>query len=859
MEDVNIATSAQDNPTNTTTTDDKQPEIPEDGQNENRDHELEPDTDVVGKNPQACRNEELKEMMASSSHIHVDVDEIAGTVASMVTQTSINGENAGLGATSEKIELNDDLIQRIKQEVLDAVREEIAAIRRDVNTDFPSTTRGAVAKQPTIVRNPKNIKEEIRKLKKEMKEMKIKKKSVERSKKQSASSITRKFAASFICENLCDGSCVSIGESFVKYWVLKNEGARVWDGKVTLELIQESPSLGSSVDPAIDFNNLLKWGPQITSVQVPIVQPSGTAVLAVTHVAPAYPCAYTSSWCLQRNGRIFGPRVWCTVQVVERKKEGGLKTTCPSVTEDEPESETSYIGDDSKWIRRQTSENKPPVHADDFNNIITFQMEDIGDSDIMRSPQEKYSYAVPSNRPLVQKDQPAEATDVQDNIPSNQTNQPLTEDTKTVQPGGLPSESLKSIEEKKEDGSERSEIKEENKQEECENEVSDFESIGLVEQHEDPQEEQEDGEEEEDGEDEDSNDVSSSDEEGSEHMSDFEVIPLPECFDTSRPLSAPTSMENNEPVNQENTPINQDEVVNHPDEVVIDNDDAAKQEDTSANQDDEPVTQVDEPVTHDDEPVTHDDEPITHDDEPVTHDDEPVNQIDEPVNQENDHATSQNETSQPINPTPVHSLPQSIIDLDKPCPVVDYTQGYITPSQRTAPVDEPWTQQPIPLPRGVLDADKPWVAVVAPHKVPAHRTSQMLPSETTSKPWDAESILSSGTEVPNPHNTDEADSLNGDDSPQIYYPPHDGIDEDEFILAPQSAPTPPTLAPVAPTPLIFNPSPMDQLFEMGFSDYDLNVEVLNRCGGDVAKAVQMLLTPGTSRTRHPRNGGYTEV
>uniref|UniRef100_F6T4G2 Nbr1 FW domain-containing protein n=2 Tax=Ciona intestinalis TaxID=7719 RepID=F6T4G2_CIOIN len=218
----------------------------------------------------------------------------------MVTQTSINGENAGLGATSEKIELNDDLIQRIKQEVLDAVREEIAAIRRDVNTDFPSTTRGAVAKQPTIVRNPKNIKEEIRKLKKEMKEMKIKKKSVERSKKQSASSITRKFAASFICENLCDGSCVSIGESFVKYWVLKNEGARVWDGKVTLELIQESPSLGSSVDPAIDFNNLLKWGPQITSVQVPIVQPSGTAVLAVTHVAPAYPCAYTSSWCLQR-------------------------------------------------------------------------------------------------------------------------------------------------------------------------------------------------------------------------------------------------------------------------------------------------------------------------------------------------------------------------------------------------------------------------------------------------------------------------------------------------------------------------------------------------------------------------------
>ena len=45
----------------------------------------------------------------------------------------------------------------------------------------------------------------------------------------------RKYAASFICENLLDGSSVAVGQQFVKYWVLKNEGTITWDDQIQVE------------------------------------------------------------------------------------------------------------------------------------------------------------------------------------------------------------------------------------------------------------------------------------------------------------------------------------------------------------------------------------------------------------------------------------------------------------------------------------------------------------------------------------------------------------------------------------------------------------------------------------------------
>ena len=75
-------------------------------------------------------------------------------------------------------------------------------------------------------------------------------------------------------------------------------------------------------------------------------------------------------------------------------------------------------------------------------------------------------------------------------------------------------------------------------------------------------------------------------------------------------------------------------------------------------------------------------------------------------------------------------VPQSVLDQDKPAPesmVQDYATGYETPIQKTAPPQEPWVPQPIPLPRGVLEADKIWTkkdqGEAAPSPQPRSSTS----------------------------------------------------------------------------------------------------------------------------------------
>ena len=77
-------------------------------------------------------------------------------------------------------------------------------------------------------------------------------------------------------------------------------------------------------------------------------------------------------------------------------------------------------------------------------------------------------------------------------------------------------------------------------------------------------------------------------------------------------------------------------------------------------------------------------------------------------------------------PAPV---PQSVLDLDKPYPVQDYSAGYITPVQKTASSQDPLIHQPIPLPRGVLDSDKPWIKpdqIPSPH--PRSSSASHLPA-----------------------------------------------------------------------------------------------------------------------------------
>ena len=67
-------------------------------------------------------------------------------------------------------------------------------------------------------------------------------------------------------------------------------------------------------------------------------------------------------------------------------------------------------------------------------------------------------------------------------------------------------------------------------------------------------------------------------------------------------------------------------------------------------------------------------------------------------------------------------VPQSVLDMDQPCPVTDFSQGYELPVQKSVEPPQPWLSQPIALPRAVLDANEAWIT---PAPQPRSRTKEV--------------------------------------------------------------------------------------------------------------------------------------
>ena len=63
--------------------------------------------------------------------------------------------------------------------------------------------------------------------------------------------------------------------------------------------------------------------------------------------------------------------------------------------------------------------------------------------------------------------------------------------------------------------------------------------------------------------------------------------------------------------------------------------------------------------------------------------------------------------------------------------------------------------------------------------------------------------------------------------------------------------------PEPPIPQPHNPSPLEQLVDMGFLDIDYNEELLDQFDGDVTKVVNALVYRGSEgRPRHRRHGAF---
>ncbi|XP_029293437.1 next to BRCA1 gene 1 protein isoform X2 [Cottoperca gobio] len=109
------------------------------------------------------------------------------------------------------------------------------------------------------------------------------------------------MTATFLDENLPDGTRLRPGTKFIKYWKMRNTGTICWSAETKLKFMWGNLAVGS--------------GDRWREVSVPFLQPGQVGIVSVALCAPAVEGSYTSHWRLAHAGEQFGPRVWCSIVV----------------------------------------------------------------------------------------------------------------------------------------------------------------------------------------------------------------------------------------------------------------------------------------------------------------------------------------------------------------------------------------------------------------------------------------------------------------------------------------------------------------------------------------------------------------
>ncbi|XP_057716715.1 next to BRCA1 gene 1 protein isoform X2 [Corythoichthys intestinalis] len=109
------------------------------------------------------------------------------------------------------------------------------------------------------------------------------------------------MTATFLDENLPDGTRLRPGTKFIKYWKMRNTGTMSWSSDTKLKFMWGNLAVGS--------------GDRWREVSVPFLQPGQVGIVSVALSAPSVEGSYTSHWRLAHSGEQFGPRVWCSIVV----------------------------------------------------------------------------------------------------------------------------------------------------------------------------------------------------------------------------------------------------------------------------------------------------------------------------------------------------------------------------------------------------------------------------------------------------------------------------------------------------------------------------------------------------------------
>uniref|UniRef100_A0ACB8ETG4 Uncharacterized protein n=1 Tax=Sphaerodactylus townsendi TaxID=933632 RepID=A0ACB8ETG4_9SAUR len=108
------------------------------------------------------------------------------------------------------------------------------------------------------------------------------------------------LSATFVDENLPDGTHLQPRTAFIKHWRMRNMGSVEWNSDTKLKFM---------------WGNLTLVSSEKRDVMVPSLQPGQVGIVSVEFVAPSAEGTYTSHWRLSHRGEQFGPRVWCSIVV----------------------------------------------------------------------------------------------------------------------------------------------------------------------------------------------------------------------------------------------------------------------------------------------------------------------------------------------------------------------------------------------------------------------------------------------------------------------------------------------------------------------------------------------------------------
>ncbi|XP_036356927.1 next to BRCA1 gene 1 protein isoform X2 [Octopus sinensis] len=161
------------------------------------------------------------------------------------------------------------------------------------------------------------------------------------------------LGAAFVCDvTIPDGTKVQPLARLYKTWRMKNTGKFAWTEKTVMRL---------------KSGNIC---PLATEVTVPFLQPGEKGDVTVCLSAPEQPGKYLSYWKLCHSSVLFGPRVWCSIEVVPKpadKSALGNYTLLKEELGDYPGSEKSQSacvdGASVPAAEKQIEEESAPTSA----------------------------------------------------------------------------------------------------------------------------------------------------------------------------------------------------------------------------------------------------------------------------------------------------------------------------------------------------------------------------------------------------------------------------------------------------------------------------------------------------------------